>query len=209
MVKVYFVRHGETFLNVECKLAGQIETELTETGKKQADETGKKLFEMGVCPDVILCSPYKRAVKTAEFINHYLEAPIEYEEDLKEINFGICEGVHIDEVKKMVFNPPHVCGEYIMHNGVELRKLHDSFDQKYNCISHPKGESKEQARNRFSKAISSYLDGHKNVETLLVVAHGSVMRNLILQVAPHLIKEKIKNGQVLMLNYETGKGFYA
>ena len=66
MVKVYFVRHGETFLNVECRLAGQIETELTENGKKQADETGKKLFEMGVCPDVILCSPYKRAVETAK-----------------------------------------------------------------------------------------------------------------------------------------------
>ena len=59
MVRVYFVRHGETFLNVECKLAGQIETELTETGKMQADETGRKLFEMGVKPDVILCSPYQ------------------------------------------------------------------------------------------------------------------------------------------------------
>ena len=54
MVKVYFVRHGETVLNVECRLAGQIETELTENGKKQADETGKKLFEMGVRPDMIL-----------------------------------------------------------------------------------------------------------------------------------------------------------
>jgi broad specificity phosphatase PhoE len=209
MVKVYFVRHGETFLNVECKLAGQIETELTENGKKQADETGKKLFEMGVCPDVILCSPYKRAVNTAGFINQYLKAPIEYKEDLKEINFGDCEGVHIDEVKKLVFNPPYVCGEFVMHNGVELRRLHDSFDQKYNCIAHPNGESKEQARNRFSKVISLYLDEHKDVKTLLIVAHGSVMRNLFLQVAPHMIKEKIKNGQVLMLNYETGKGFFA
>ena len=209
MVRVYFVRHGETFLNVESRLAGQIETDLTENGKKQADETGKKLFDLGVKPDVILCSPYKRAVKTADFINKYLKAPIEYKEDLKEINFGDCEGVHIDDVKNMVFNPPYVCGEFVMHNGVELRKLHDSFDQKYNCIAHPNGESKEQARERFNRAITFYLNEHKEVKTLLVVAHGSVMRNLILHVAPHLIKEKIKNGEVFMLNYEADKGFFA
>ena len=69
IVKIYMVRHGETFDNVENKMSGQKETELTEKGKRQALVAGEKLKEKGICPDVILCSPLSRAVNTANLIN--------------------------------------------------------------------------------------------------------------------------------------------
>ena len=43
----YFVRHGETVWNVENKICGATDIELTEKGHEQAIETGKKIRELG------------------------------------------------------------------------------------------------------------------------------------------------------------------
>ena len=40
----YFIRHGETVWNVENKICGATDIELTERGHEQAIETGKKIL---------------------------------------------------------------------------------------------------------------------------------------------------------------------
>ena len=40
----YFVRHGQTVWNVENKICGATDIELTEIGHEQAIETGKKIL---------------------------------------------------------------------------------------------------------------------------------------------------------------------
>ena len=57
----YFIRHGETIWNVENKICGETDIELTERGHKQAIETGKEILEQGITADVILTSPLIRA----------------------------------------------------------------------------------------------------------------------------------------------------
>ena len=42
----YFVRHGETVWNVENKICGATDIELTKKGHEQAEETGRKILEM-------------------------------------------------------------------------------------------------------------------------------------------------------------------
>ena len=39
----YFVRHGQTVWNVENKICGATDIELTELGHQQAIDTGKKI----------------------------------------------------------------------------------------------------------------------------------------------------------------------
>ena len=41
---VYFVRHGETVWNVENKICGATDIDLTDKGHEQAEETGKRIF---------------------------------------------------------------------------------------------------------------------------------------------------------------------
>lgn len=41
---VYFVRHGETVWNVENKICGSTDIDLTQKGHEQAIETGKKIL---------------------------------------------------------------------------------------------------------------------------------------------------------------------
>ena len=64
MKSVYFVRHGQTVWNVENKICGATDIELTALGHEQAIETGKKILEKKIEADVILYSPLVRAKDT-------------------------------------------------------------------------------------------------------------------------------------------------
>ena len=57
MGHLYFVRHGQTVWNVENKICGATDIELTELGHKQAIETGKAILAQGIHADEILYSP--------------------------------------------------------------------------------------------------------------------------------------------------------
>ena len=48
MGRVYFVRHGQTVWNVENKICGATDIELTELGHQQAIETGKRILADGI-----------------------------------------------------------------------------------------------------------------------------------------------------------------
>ncbi len=101
----YFVRHGETVWNVENKICGATDIELTERGHQQAIETGHKILEMGIKADIILTSPLIRAKETARHISEITGIPMEVEQRLIEQNYGIWEstprdGKEFHEAKK-------------------------------------------------------------------------------------------------------------
>ena len=48
MHSIYFARHGETVWNVENKICGMTDSPLTEKGRQQARELGRKVKESGV-----------------------------------------------------------------------------------------------------------------------------------------------------------------
>ena len=50
----YFVRHGETVWNVENKICGATDIELTQKDHEQAEETGRIILTMGIKADMIL-----------------------------------------------------------------------------------------------------------------------------------------------------------
>ncbi len=109
MGKIYFVRHGQTVWNVENKICGKSDSPLTEKGHAQAVETGKKILEMGIKADMILCSPLSRARDTAQHISEVTGIPMREEPRLIEQNFGKYEatarnGMEFQEAKKQFLN---------------------------------------------------------------------------------------------------------
>ena len=101
----YFIRHGETVWNVENKICGATDIELTQRGHEQAIETGKRILEQGITADVILTSPLVRAKETARHISEITGIPMEVEPRLIEQNFGRYEstprnGAEFHEAKK-------------------------------------------------------------------------------------------------------------
>lgn len=95
------IRHGETDWNVVKKVQGKTDIELNETGLNQAKIVSEKLKDEQI--DIIICSPLKRARKTAQIINEALHCPIIYEEGISERSFGEFEGkqVPLHDVEKM------------------------------------------------------------------------------------------------------------
>ena len=88
MHSIYFARHGETVWNVENKICGMTDSPLTEKGRQQARELGRKVKESGVHIDEILYSPLSRAADTAKAVAEATGLPARCEPRLREQCFG-------------------------------------------------------------------------------------------------------------------------
>lgn len=97
-MKIYIVRHGETLWNKEEVFRGRKDVPLNETGKKQAQLTGRYFSDKHVA--MILTSPLARALETAHEIGEASGAPIVTVDELTDMNFGVWEGLALQEVEK-------------------------------------------------------------------------------------------------------------
>lgn len=72
-MKVYFVRHGQSIFNKEERHQFP-DTPLSDEGLKQAEAIGNRFNN--ILLDLILSSPYKRALQTAQKIQKVTHAPL-------------------------------------------------------------------------------------------------------------------------------------
>jgi len=87
----YFVRHGETEMNVEQRVAGSIDTGLTALGRQQAREAAAVLAAHPIT--AIYTSPLGRARDTATPIAEVLGLPVTVIPQIAERNWGVLEGM--------------------------------------------------------------------------------------------------------------------
>ncbi len=88
--KIYLVRHGQTFFNIENRLGGN--PGLTEKGFEHAEKVGKFLKDAEL--DVIYCSTLIRSMQTAEKVHKYHpDIPLIKKEKLREIRNGKMDGL--------------------------------------------------------------------------------------------------------------------
>lgn len=100
-MKVVFIRHGEALDDVENRYGGWYDPALSPKGLAQAKETAQKLKEKNFKVDLILSSPLRRAVQTAEIISQTLSAPMQTLVYLKERNtYGLLCGENKDQAKE-------------------------------------------------------------------------------------------------------------
>lgn len=81
-MRIYFVRHGEGFHNVNY-LFSTPDFELTDLGKKQAEDVTKRISTLPI--EIIISSPFKRTIQTTEIINQNLVKEIIYSDLVEEI----------------------------------------------------------------------------------------------------------------------------
>ena len=90
---IYITRHGQTIWNVEGKVCGATDIELTELGHNQACELGEYIKNNSdIHIDEIVASPLTRAKNTAEHIAEKTGIPMHTDERIREQNFGKYEG---------------------------------------------------------------------------------------------------------------------
>ena len=160
---VYFVRHGQTVWNVENKICGATDIELTQLGHEQAVLTGQEILKQGIKADEILYSPLIRAKDTALHISQATGIPAREEIRLKEQNFGKYESTPRNGAEFQLANKQFVTsyegGESMLHLAQRI----------YNLLDEIKAESDNKtyilvAHNGIARVIESYFREMTNDE---------------------------------------------
>ncbi|MBR3307311.1 MAG: histidine phosphatase family protein [Lachnospiraceae bacterium] len=87
---LYIIRHGRTDWNDEMRLQGQTDIPLNDDGRRMAEEAAGRYGKIHF--DLAFCSPLLRAKETAEILLWGRDIPIYFDDRLKEMAFGVCEG---------------------------------------------------------------------------------------------------------------------
>lgn len=188
---IYLMRHGETDWNKERRLQGQSDIPLNEYGIELAVKTAGALAEVPF--DRAFCSPLKRAEETARIMLGDRQTPLYSDVRLKEIHFGIHEGVCFDAAKQDPEDP-----------------LHDFFCEPDRYIPPEGAESFSQVMERGHSFLKEKIVPLEGVcESVLVVAHGAFNRSLLSSVMGLPLKDfwriALPNCAVSILSLEKGQ----
>ena len=147
-MKLYIARHGETAWNAENLVCGRTDLPLTERGMEQARLLAENAVGKGI--EVIIASPLLRARQTAQAVSDAIGVPVEIDQRLIELDFGIFEG-------KSRKDPGFVY-------------TRTQFPTRY-----PGGESAFQMAHRVYSCLEDVKQKYAG-KTVLLVCHGGVCR---------------------------------
>ena len=182
MPLLVIVRHGESVWNLENRFTGDVDVDLTETGRKEAHEAGKELQKISF--DYCFTSVLKRAEETLAIILEEIKQqgiPVKTDQALNERNYGSLQGLNKAETA-------------VKYGQQQVDIWRRSYD-----IRPPDGESLKDTYARaipyYKKEIEPLLKAGKNI---LVVAHGNSLRALMMYL------ENISPKAIVKINLPTG-----
>ncbi|MCT4617777.1 MAG: alpha-ribazole phosphatase [Marinisporobacter sp.] len=157
-MKLIFVRHGETEHNHKGLYCGWNDLDLTEKGRVQAEEVCEKLREKDL--DLIITSDLNRTIQTARIINECHNIKITLEENLREMNFGLWEGLSYKEIKE------------------KYKKELNEWEKDWVYYAPPSGESVKNMCERVTSAVDKIVKQHQN-KNILIVSHAGCIRAIL------------------------------
>lgn len=160
MLDIVFVRHGESEMNKEGLYCGWTNSFLTDEGLNQAEIARKKLVHEEI--DLIISSDLDRCLMTAKIINREHNKRIEKNSLLKELNFGIWEGLSYTEIST--------------HFPLQAK----SWKEDYINFQIPQGESLMEMHKRVNNAFERIINKFKKGK-IIIVTHSGVIRSILSQ----------------------------
>jgi len=151
--RLILLRHGRTGLS--GRYVGSSNVPLSEAGRAQIQGLRPMLAAMQI--DALLASPMLRCTQTVDLLG--LGLPVQFDPDLREIDFGRWEGKTFVEIEAQ---DPELVQEWAQGN--------DDF-----CF--PAGEATAGFASRMESVKNRLLA--VDAKTMLLVAHGGVIRSLI------------------------------
>ncbi|SFV69814.1 Phosphoglycerate mutase family (Rhiz) [hydrothermal vent metagenome] len=158
---IILLRHGQTIWNVEGRYQGQLNSNLTDLGKKQAKNNALKIAKLiGTNPEIkFFSSPLGRAKETSSIICDTLDLDknkIIFDDNIQEVNYGIFEGKTKEFCKK------------------KYKKEFEAREANKWSYVLEGGESYEMV----TKRIYSWLESVKDEKMVVLVAHEMINRAL-------------------------------
>lgn len=149
--RLVLLRHGETEWSKSGQHTGRTEVELTDAGRTQAKRAGRLLAELKLVDPLVISSPRRRSLVTAELAGLSID---EVTERLAEWDYGSYEGLTTAQIQESV---------------------PDWLVWTHGC---PGGESVAQVCERADAAVSTALQ-HMETRDVVFVSHGHFSRAVI------------------------------
>ena len=164
--RLVLLRHGETEWSRDHKHTSRTDLDLTERGREQAQRAAATLSGLGLTDPLVICSPRKRALITAELA-----------------------GLRVDEVSPLLVEWDY--GDYEGLTTHEIRtKTPGWLLWTYGC---PGGESVDQVSVRADQALAYALD-HMGERDVVFVSHGHFSRSVITRWVEQPLREGARFG---------------
>ncbi len=152
MGKLIMVRHGESEGNAIRRFTTSGEAQITDLGRRQANEAAAKIKLMFE-PTLVIASTFLRARETGRIIAEELGIPLELEHEFREQSLGQLAGLPYESVQQ---DP--------------------TFDPKQSWLWRPPGgESHIDVRARIAPVLARVARKYPD-EEIVIVSHGGVMR---------------------------------
>lgn len=132
--KLYIIRHAETIGNIEHRLTGREDYELTKKGIETTKILSQELKNVNF--DVAYSSTSDRTTKTIQKVADKNGLVIERLEDLCEMYFGVYDGEKWDDVNKINPSIKKRQNEINVIEGIENQEtMTEVAERMYKCIS--------------------------------------------------------------------------
>lgn len=170
MTTLLLIRHGETEWNLEGKYTGHADIPLNETGRLQAKEVARTVAQGAI--DAIFSSDLMRALETAAIVAGKCKSKANIQTDprLREINQGVWEGMHFDDIKSKFAT------EFAARQADPLG------------VSAPGGETVGEVRKRVLESLRDICEQYPNGR-VVVVAHGLALAIVRCSLLKHPIQD--------------------
>jgi len=156
--RLLLVRHGTTEFNATRRFLGHSDIELSEDGYRQAEKLRDYLARERI--DSVYSSDLKRAMVTAEVICQEHEVDIAACPELRECDYGECDGLTFGEIGTHYPEVAKRCINFTLE------------------LEFPGGEGFRDFFERIGRFIER-LENHLPDESVLVVAHDGVLKALM------------------------------
>jgi 2,3-bisphosphoglycerate-dependent phosphoglycerate mutase len=209
MIRLVFIRHGESRWNLENRFTGWTDVDLTEKGREEARRAGQLLKKEGYTFDIAHTSVLKRAIRTLWIVLDELDLmwiPVHRSWRLNERHYGALQGLNKkDTADRYGIKQVHLWRRSYDVPPPPLEKSDERFsgrDTKYAGLTSqelPFGESLKNTLERvlpyWHETIAADLMAGKKV---LIVAHGNSIRAMVKYL------DDIPDNVITELNIPTG-----
>lgn len=206
MKRVILLRHGQSEWNLENRFTGWTDVDLTEQGRKEAYEAGKKLLAAEILPDYAVTSVLKRAIRTQQLATDAMNRmwiPVVKDWHLNERHYGALQGLNKAETAR----------KYGDEQVMQWRRSYDvtppalttdderypGNDPIYNSLSTDELPLTESLRDTISRVRPCWeeiiMPAIRLYGTVLVAAHGNSLRALAMMLL-HLDSEEIMKVEI-------------
>lgn len=195
MINIFFVRHGQTYLNMYYRIQGLCDAPLTPKGVLDAKKAGQRLSSIKF--DAAYASDRPRAIHTAEYILARNPSPIKepvIDKAFREENFGYFEGADGEHAWHMIGGP---YGEDTYNKMINRWGMSKVLDMIHDADPFHDAESSAQVKKRFEAGLKRILSKAHDGDNILVAAHGTIIRWIAYYYGNHVdVSQSTANGSV-------------